>query len=150
MSRKTITKSHIQKRHHDYYIKSKNILNKIKNDSSFKMVEIPDYILNYHVSNSVPKHDYVYDNIYSIPSKVAEENELECVSLNNTYERCKGKVKYIHENVNNKNEDLAYKKNLPLCSRHLKEMMRSDTKKKLKFGYYYESELYEKQIYNPL
>ena len=141
---------HITKRHHDYYTKSKSILADIKKEPSFKMMEIPDYILKYHLSNIKPKRDYVYDNVYIISSKVAEDNELECVSLNNAYERCKGKVRYIHENVNNNGEDYAHKKNLPLCTRHLNEMMRSDTRTKLKFGYYYESELYTRQEYKPL
>ena len=140
----------ITKGHHDYYVRSKGILDKIKKESSFKMMDIPEYIMKYHTSNLKPKRNYIYDMVYMISSKAADELELECVSLNNLYERCKGKVRYIHEDVNNNGENHAYKKNLPLCTRHLKEMMRSDTKTKLKFGYYYESELYERQEYEPV
>ena len=154
----------VKKQHHDYYIKSKVILDNLENELAFKMKKLPAYIDEYHKSNlkkekskkahnikvDSSERNYVYDKVYTISSKVAIDNELDCVSLNNVYERCKGKVKYIHENVNSNNDNFNFKKNLPLCARHLKEMMASDNKIKLKFGYYYESELYDRQEYKPV
>ena len=123
----------IIKQHQEYFIKSKIIIDNLDNESAFKMKELPNYIVKYNnsINKGKKKNEYAYDKVYSISSEQVANNDLDCASLTSSYERCKGVVKFIHENVNGDGENYNFKKNIPLCSRHLKEMMMSDTNKRL-------------------
>ena len=83
---------------------------------------------------------YIYKELSLV---VDNTDDLECSALNNDYTRCKGKVKYSYDNLNEKGGNYDYKINVPLCVRHAKEIVKSRDGKTLSKGFYYESDLYK-------
>ena len=152
-----------KKCYQNYFKKSEIILHNLEKEHCFEVKTLPKYIMKYHIANckkidkasskkmdkASNKFKYVYDNVYTVPIDIVTVEELQCVSLNTTYDRCRGRVKYIHENVNHPGENFNYKKNLPFCDKHIKEIMKNSNNLSLKNGYYYESDLYDRQIYKP-
>jgi len=137
-----------------FFEESEKLLSRLENIKAEKLTKMPRDLLNYHknaIKDIVNDKYYIErlnENVYSISAELAEEEELQCVCLTSTYTRCKLKVKYIYKNLNREGEKIRYKKNLPFCQKHLKEVMKSSDKKTLRFGFYYESELYEDDIEN--
>lgn len=68
--------------------------------------------------------------------------DIECSALTNKYMRCERDVLFTINNINDSSEKFKYKKNVPLCKIHTKQILNSPDKKTLKYGFYYESDLY--------
>ena len=71
-----------------------------------------------------------------------QKKKHRCACLNSNYYRCNKPVLYIHKNINKKNKRDPKKKNVPFCTRHIKMLLDSKDKKTLKYGYWFESDLY--------
>ena len=97
------------------------------------------------IIKSSKKLENAYKFIYQIP-----ENELVCYALTPTFQRCKRKAKYLHGNMNETGKNSKRKKDVPLCQVHCKQALKSDDKKTLKHGFYFESDksdLFESEEY---
>lgn len=73
-------------------------------------------------------------------------DEYKCAALTNSYVQCEKEVTYVIKNINRENEDYFYKKNVLLCQNHAKQLIKSSDEKSLKFGFYYDSDLYQDQL----
>lgn len=91
-------------------------------------------------NNKKKKNEYERQSFFI--RRYNNNNKLQCGALNDQYIRCKSKVEYIHINLNNMGENFKYKYNVPLCKKHTKEIVCSKSQKDLKYGFYYESDLY--------
>src|SRR3972149_8779236 len=95
----------IIKKHNDYiraiFIKNVEKDMNIKKDMNNK-------------SKKNKKLEEQYNFLISIKKKEENEGkELECSALTSSYDKCKQKVNYIYKNMNNKNEKINEKYNVP-------------------------------------
>ena len=134
--------------------KNENILKKLKNQKDIVLKPFPKYIMKDHKIikkkfNKIKEEDNKsknnYENKYDFIEKIMsdEDNEYKCSSLTSSYTRCKQKVLYIYTNLNEPKENNKKKFNVPLCKRHTDMILNSEDKKTLKYGFYFESDLYK-------
>ena len=86
------------------------------------------------------EYQYKFIKLYQ-----GNDPDIECSALTNKYLRCERDVMYTIANLNDDGEGFRYKKNVPLCKNHTKQIVESDDKKTLRYGFYYESDLYFKK-----
>ena len=71
-----------------------------------------------------------------------EAEDMVCAALTTSLYKCRCKVKYIHKNMNPKGKRSKMKKNVPLCDRHMKQVLESDDQRTPPNGFMFESDLY--------
>ena len=71
-----------------------------------------------------------------------EVDDMVCLALTSKLYKCRGKVKYIHKDMNPKGKRSKMKKNVPLCNRHMSQVLESSDLKTPPHGFMFESDLY--------
>jgi hypothetical protein len=77
---------------------------------------------------------------------VQKNNKLKCCALTTSYERCKQKPAYIYEcmrcySIVTRIDDIS-QKNAIFCLKHTKALIESNDMETLKYGFYWESDIY--------
>ncbi len=126
---------------YNYYediVKTDKIQFKQTNDKFIKLVKKMENYKN--IMKKGYEFRYKFIKLYK-----GNDPEIECSALTNQYLRCGKPVLYTIDNLNEDGEKFKYKKKVPLCKNHTKQIVESDNKKTLRYGFYYESDLYFKK-----
>lgn len=78
------------------------------------------------------------ENKYSFIQIFTEEiTDLECYALTKSMDRCKSKIKYIYNNFKHPN---LHDNKIYLCAQHTNAILKSDDKRTLLSGFYFEGD----------
>ena len=140
---------------------STTLIKQLEKSKKFRVRDLPKYIIkNNEIINRIcvrekklveidaKKPNNLYDFVTLIDDKEYLDNldntELVCSALTKNYKQCKQQVKYKIENLNKDGEDNKHKYNVLFCTQHVKQLAESDDQKTLKYGFYFDSDIYIK------
>ena len=131
---------------------SNSLVKQLEKGRKFRVKNLPKYIVknNEIINRMCIKQKKILEveskkpeNIYDFVKLVDDpDNKLECCALTKNYKQCKQPVKYKVKNINKDGEDDKNKYNVFFCTQHVKQLADSDDQKSLKYGFYFDSDIY--------